>query len=491
MNLSTARSLKRAKEVGVKKVLGADKFQLVRQFLVESTAIVVISSLVALLLVELLQPVFFQWTGEHFYNIFSLKLVLLILCVTVLTGFLAGIYPAFFISAFGLTDILKGSFKSSTKGILLRKGLIIVQFAIAIILLTGILVVKSQLDYIRNKNLGFDKESLFTLKVNGFSEVRQGIEPFRNKLLSNSEISGVSVSRGLIGFGLGSRYLQTIDGKGKTISTNINLHRVDRDFLKVYNIDLIAGRNFTQSDSQNVYIVNQAAVRMFGWGDPQDALNKTLKTEDREGRVIGVVKDFNFAPLKENISPVMIRLARPHAFSNITVRLKTADLLQTINFIKTNWKKYFPNSLLDYSFMDQKLAGQYKQERLLGNMFMGFVILSLIIASLGLFGLSSFSAEQRTKEIGIRKVLGASVTNVSILLSKDFLKLVLLANFIAWPVAYYVMNKWLQGFAYRININWWMFALSGGLTLIIALTTVSYQVIKAATGNPVESIKYE
>ncbi len=491
MNLATARSLGRAKEVGVKKVLGAGKSQLVRQFLVESTTVTAIALAFAMLLIELLQPAFFELTGKQFDRIFSMDLLLFISGITLLVGLLSGLYPAFFISRFKAAYVLKGSFKSSASGILLRKSLVVLQFAIAIALLSGIAVVKSQMDFIHSKDLGFDKDGLLTLKVSGFAEVQQGIAPFKSELLSNRAIHGVSVSRGLIGGGLGGRYLETVDGSGKAISTTIYLHWVDTDFLDVYGIELIAGRRFSHADSQDVYLVNEAAVRAFGWENPQQAPGKPFKTEGREGRVIGVVQDFHFAPLQQRIAPVMIRLARPNVFSNISVRLETATLSETVGFIEKTWRRHFPEALLQTSFLDDRLAQHYRQQQLFGVIFTAFVILSLVIACLGLFGLAALAARQRTKEIGIRKVLGATVTNVVALLSKDFVKLVLLANLVAWPVAWYAMNKWLKNFAYRIDIGWWVFALAGGLALVIALLTVSTQAVRVALANPVESLRYE
>jgi putative ABC transport system permease protein len=378
---------------------------------------------------------------------------------------------------------------------MLRKGLVVVQFAIAIILLVGIGVVQSQMDFIRSKNLGFNKEELLVLDVNGFSEVLRGIQPFRDELLANPAVKGISTSRGLIGGGLGNSHVETIDGSGKPISTSIYQHQADYDFLNVYEMKLLAGRNFTpqvRGDTVgNVFIVNEAAVSAFGWGDPQNAVGKPFKSGERTSTVIGVVKDFHFSPLQEVIAPVAISLNRPSRFSRISVRINTANLSETLKFVEHAWHKHFPSALLQYSFLDERLDRQYQAEKLFGKIFTVFVVLSLAIAGLGLFGLAAYAAEQRTKEIGIRKVLGASVANVIGLLSKDFVKLVLLANLLAWPIGWYAMNEWLQNFAYRINIGWWVFASSGGLALFIALLTVSAQALKAALANPVEALRYE
>jgi putative ABC transport system permease protein len=495
MNLATARSLSRAKEVGVKKVLGAVKKQLVRQFLVEAAMVAAIALALALILMELLQPLFFNLTGKIIDDLFSNELLALLGATTMLVGLLSGIYPAFFISAFGPSQVLKGSFKSSSSGIFLRKGLVVVQFAIAIVLLVGIGVVKSQMDYIQSKDLGFNKEELLVLDVNGFSEVMRGIQPFRDELLSNPAVQGVAVSRGLIVNGLGNSHIETIDGNGKTISTSIYQHQIDYEYLNVYAMKLLAGRNFSPQILADTlggaYIVNEAAVRVFGWGDPQNALNKPFKGGGQTGTVIGVVKDFHFNSLQEAIAPVALSLTRPYAFSRISVRINTAQIAETIQFIEQAWRRHFQSALLQYSFMDERLDRQYQAEKLFGKIFMTFVVLSLAIACLGLFGLAAFAAEQRTKEIGIRKVLGASLAGIVGLLSQDFVKLVLSANLIAWPLGYFVMNEWLQNFAYRINIGWWVFVLAGGSALLIALLTVSTQALKAALANPVEALRYE
>ncbi|NUO82443.1 ABC transporter permease, partial [candidate division KSB1 bacterium] len=424
MNLTTARSLGRAKEVGVKKVLGAVKPQLLRQFLVESTFVAALALGLSIILMELLQPFFFDLTGKALAPFFSNKLLLLLAGTTLLVGLLSGLYPAFFISMFRPAQVLKGSFKSSKSGIALRKGLVVVQFAIAIVLLVGIGVVKAQIDFIRNKDLGFNKEELLILNVNGFSEVQNGIQPFRDELRSNPSITGVTISRGLIVGGLSNSHVETVDGSGKSVSTSIYRHQVGYDYLEVYGMKLVAGRNFspqTPGDTVgSVYIVNEAAVRVLGWNDPQQALGKPFRSGSVSGTVIGVVQDFHFTTLQERIEPVAISPTRPNQFSRISVRLNTARVAATIKFIEQAWRKHFPTALLQHSFFDERLERQYQAEKLFGKIFTVFVVLSLALAGLGLFGLAAYAAEQRTKEIGIRKVLGASVANVIGLLSKDF-----------------------------------------------------------------------
>lgn len=491
MNLATARSLGRAKEVGVKRVLGARKNQLIRQFLVESITVTFVSFLFALLFVELLQPLFFDLTGTNLPNVFTFELLLLVSAITLLVGMAAGLYPAFFVYAVGVTHILKGKFKSSGMGIATRKGLVILQFVIAITLLVGIAVIKSQMDFIQQKDLGFKKEALLLLKQNGYVEVLNNIEPFKNELLSNSAIQGVAITRGVITGGLSNSLVETVDGTGRPVSSSIYRHQVGPDFIKVYGIELLAGRDFVPADTAGAFIVNEAAVNAFGWGHPQQAIGKPFRRGRLDGNIIGVVKDFHFNGLQHAIDPVELHLTNPNAFSRIAVRLETANLPNTVDFVKSAWQKHFPEALLQYTFLDDRLQNQYAQERQFGNLLTVFVVVSFIIACLGLLGLASFDAEQRTKEVGLRKVLGSSVFDVVSLLSKDFLKLVFLANIIAWPIAWFVMNKWLEEFVYRITISWWIFILAGGLVLVIALLTVCTQAIRAALVNPVEAMRYE
>jgi putative ABC transport system permease protein len=325
--------------------------------------------------------------------------------------------------------------------------------------------------------------------------VRNGIQAFRDELMSQPSITGVTISRGLIVGGLGNSHVETVDGSGKAVSTSIYQHYVGHDYLDVYGMKLVAGRNFSAQAPGDtlggVYIVNEAAVRVLGWGDPQQALGKPFRSDNVVGIVIGVVQDFHFTTLQERIEPVALSPTSPNRFSRISARLNTVQMAATIKLIEQAWHKHFPNALLQYSFLDERLERQYQAEKLFGKIFTVFVVLSLAIAGLGLFGLAAYAAEQRTKEIGIRKVLGASVANVIGLLSKDFVKLVLLANLMAWPIGWYAMTEWLQNFAYRIDIAWWVFALSGGLALLIALLTISAQALKAALSNPVEALRYE
>lgn len=332
---------------------------------------------------------------------------------------------------------------------------------------------------------------MLTLKVNGFAEVQDNFEPFKNELLSNALVGGVSRSRGSIGGGVGNTLIETIDGSGKAISANISRHRVDQDFLSVYNIDLLAGRQFSRADSTGGYIVNEAAVSAFGWGSLQQAIGKPIRHGDGSGAVIGVVRDFHHDGLHEAITPMVIYLTQPTAFSRITIRLESTDYARAIAFVEESWRSHFPGALFQYRFMDQALENQYLAEKQFGSLFSVFVMLSIIIACLGLLGLASHAVQERTREIGIRKVFGATVTSLILLIGKDFFKLVLFANLIALPIAWYIMRNWLANFAYRIDLDWWVFLLAGGLVMIIALLTVSTQAFRAAILNPARSLRQE
>ena len=494
MNLATARSAQRAKEVGVRKVLGAGKTELVLQYLMEAIIVSIISLLVSFAFCQLLQPVMEQLTGKSL-SVFHEKGVLFFLTgIAILLGTGAGLYPAFFLTAYKPVNVLKGSMQSPAGGVWLRKTLVITQFTISVVLIAGILVVNSQLSYIQNKDLGYKKDALLALKVNGNNDVVMNFVAFKNAVLSNPLVSGMTTSNSLLGSGLGNSGATTINGEGKSITTSIYRLKVDQDYVKVHGMRMIAGRNFSENiivDSSS-YIINEAAVRSLGWGNPENAINKPFSMGGDGGKVIGVIKDFHFNTLQHAVEPLVILPRMPrNGFSQITMRIDMNKPAAVLKLLEENWKKYFPDYNLEYSIIDKKLQEQYKSEERFGKFFLYFSMLSLLIACLGLFGLTDYATQQRTKEIGIRKVLGASVKGIVTLISKDFLKLVLVASFIAFPLAWWVMNKWLQDFAYRIHIGWWVFIIAGGVALFIALITVSFQAIKAAIANPVKSLRTE
>ncbi len=497
MNLATARSLKRAKEVGVKKVMGALKGQLIGQYLLESVLLAVASLVVALLLCYGLQKAFFQLTQKDI-AVFQFPLLLgFLVGIALLVGLLSGIYPAFFISSYRPTAVLKGTFATSGRGIWLRKSLVVLQFSITIILLVGILVINAQRSFMQNKNLGYQKEALLQVKVNGDIDVQRRIEPFKNDLLKSPYIKNLTTSNSILVGGMGNNGMETVDGQGKKLQTSIYRLRIDYDYIATLGMHLVAGRNFSKqfpadnpTDSTQNFIVNEAAVKAFGWPNVEKAIGKPFTMSGRRGEVVGVVNDFHFNSLQHRVEPLAM-VVRDFGFSRIILKIDTQRPQQAIAKLESGWKKYFPTAYLDYDFVDKKLGEQYEAEVRFSAIFLYFSLISVLIACLGLYGLTTFATEQRTKEIGVRKVLGASVGSIVTLLSKDFVTLVLIALVIASPLAWWAMSRWLQSFAYRIEIGWWVFALAGTLAVGIALLTVSFQSIKAALTNPVKSLRSE
>ncbi len=492
-NLATARAAGKAKEIGIKKVVGAGKKQLILQYLSESVFTAIIALLLSFLLSFLLQPFFLDVTGKDLSLFLSPLLLIFLLVVTIFLGVLSGIYPAIILSAFKPTVVLKGAFKSSDKGILLRRTLVVSQFIITIILITGIVIIYSQMSYIRNKDLGFDKDALLFLKVHGNADVIKGYDAFKNELRNNTLVSGITTSNSMIGSGLSSGVSETIDNNEAPLQVNTSILRVDADYFDVYGIKLLAGKGFSRNafkDTIRQVILNKMAVKKFGWKNNETAIGKPFKMGGEKGIVVGVTNDFHFNSLQQAIEPLTIYPLDGH-FSRITLKVDIKKGSQVITLIENTWKKHFSSALLDYDFLSQQIKGKYQSEERFSTIFLYFSILSLLIACLGLYGLISYTIFQKTKEIGIRKVLGATASRIAAMLSGDFLKLVLLACFISIPVAWYAMNKWLQNFAYRINVSWWMFGVAGLIVILIALLTVSFQAIKAAFANPVKSLRME
>jgi putative ABC transport system permease protein len=495
MNLSTAHAVRRAKEVGVKKVLGAAKWQLVLQYITEAIMITLFSLLLAFVFTSLLNPLLQQVSGKQLSIFHSPSLIALLFFVSLLLGILSGLYPAFFITAYKPVNVLKGSFKSSSGAVWLRKTLVVVQFTISVVLIVGILVVSSQLSYIKHKDLGYQKDALISLKVNGNDDVIQGFAAFKNALLTNTLVSGVTTSNSLLVGGLGNSSASTVTGDGKPVTSNIYRLKIENDFIDVYGITLVAGRNFSthaEADS-TAFLLNEAAVKSFQWGTAEKAIGKPFSRGGYKGHVIGIVKDFHFNSLQHTVEPLVmqVRYGAAGRFSQITVKADMKKPAESIAWIEKNWKKYFPGALMEYGFIDKKLNDQYQAEDRFGRFFFYFSVLSLLIACLGLFGLTAYATQQRTKEIGIRKILGASITGITALLSKDFLKLVLIAFVLAVPISWFTMYTWLQDFAYRITISWWVFAVAGIVAFLVALFTIGFQAIKAAMANPVKNLRTE
>jgi putative ABC transport system permease protein len=500
VNLSTARIAKRVQNMGVRKALGAQRSQLAGQILVESVLTTSIAAAISMVLIQVAQPVFGQMTGKTltFFDMPALKWGLL--GTALVLGILAGFYPAFVLSGQQPVMAMKGNVHTpKSTGDRLRQSLVTLQFSVSIILIISVLVIRGQMNYIQNKNLGFDKDAVLALFNHGNASVVNGFEAFRNDLMMNAPdlVEGVAVSNLLPVAGTGNSSATSVDNSGKRFETSICRMRMDTAYASVMKLQFLAGRNFSAqfpadfpTDTTQNYILNAAAVRAFGWETPENAIGKPFKTHGKSGQVVGIVQDFHYNTLKHKIEPICVHLVRNN-FSQILLRLKNVNTQNSIATIENIWKKHFPDALFSYTFLDEALAKEYRSEARFGKVFSAFSMFSIFIACLGLFGLAASAAERRTKEIGVRKVLGASVASITGLLAKDFLKLVLIAIVIASPIAYYFMNQWLSDFAYRIDIQWWMFALAGGLAVVIAFLTVGFQSVKAALANPVKSLRSE
>ena len=494
MNLSTAGASKRSREVGIRKVLGSMKSDLVRQFLLESIILTSIATVVALILVHLALPLFNDLANQTLTLSFTEQplLVPVLILFVLFVGILTGSYPAFYLSSFKPIAVLKGKFTSGKKSIGLRSGLVVFQFIISIILMVSTTVVYNQLSYIRHKKLGYDKEQVLILSDAGILNKQQ--EVFRHQLLTNPGVLSVSNS-GYIPAGStynNNFFVSTEEDPGRLIKTL--RYDVDENYIPTLGIQLQSGRNFSanQGTDSAAVIVNETAAMAFKWG--AKAVDHSISTTDHEGkkityRVIGVVKDFHFRSLHETISPLVMVLS-PDA-GTLIVKLKTNDIPGMISSLKKSWAAFTSEEPLSYSFLEDRFNNTYKAEQNTGTIVGIFAGLTIFVACLGLFGLVTFTAEQRRKEIGIRKVLGASVSGIVSLLSKELLKLVFIAFIIAAPVSWFIMNKWLEDFAYRINISWWIFVLAALLAILITIVTVSFQAIKAAIANPVKSLRTE
>lgn len=405
---------------------------------------------------------------------------------SVLIGILSGSYPALFISSFEPVGLIKGNLETCLKGAsLFRNILVTTQFVISIMMIVCTAVVYMQLNFIRNAKLGYNKDYVITMPL----RVRGNYSPFKNELEKYPKIQDITVSQ-FSPNGISNLAQANWEGKDPTDLKQIRYNLVDYDYIDFYEMEIKMGRNFSKdftTDLDGAFILNETAVKEFGFEDP---LGKKIRIWGDKGKTIGVVKDFHSASMHLNIEPVAFRLSADRLWM-FSIKISSEDIPQTIAFLEDTWKKFSPEYPFEYSFLDEQVDRMYKTEQRLGKSFLYFTIIAIFIAYLGLFGLVSFSAERRTKEIGIRKVLGAQISNITWLVSKEFLLLVFVANIIAWPVAYYVMYKWLQNFAYRINLGLGIFLASGMMALIIALLTVSYQSIKAATANPVDSLRYE
>jgi ABC-type antimicrobial peptide transport system permease subunit len=491
VNLSTARAVKRAKEVGVRKVIGALHRQLVSQFLSESLIMTFLSICLALFFLQLFLPLLNDIAGKSLYiPFFQPYFILAIVGFTLLVSFLAGLYPAFHLSRFQPIKTLKG-FLSARSGQLFRRSLVVSQFTFSVILIIGTIVIYQQLTFLQHKNLGFDKSQLIYLALK--NDVPAKALLMKTDLQNETSISGVAIaSNNLIDV---IRSTGAVEWEGKTTDDKILLTHmnVDYDFLSTTGMTLISGRNIDPaiaSDTVSAYLINETAARRMGW-DPVEALGKNLALWGYKGEIIGVVKDFHFRPMTASIEPFLFRYWPRESCSGLFVKAKGNQVHDAISAIEKIYKKYDARSVPHYEFVDYGLQEQYRVEQNTGRIVFCFSVLAIIVSCLGLFGLATYSAEQRIKEIGIRKVLGASVAGIVRLLSQDFVKLVIIAIVIASPIAWWGTTRWLQDFAYKIDLKLWMFIVSGAAAISIALLTVSFQSIKAALINPAKNLRTE
>jgi len=491
-NLSTARAVKRAREVGIRKVMGSLKKQLIIQFLTESVLLTFLSMLIAFGLLFLLLPYFNQVANREipFSFFISYQSIIAMGSLIFITGIVAGIYPAFFLFSFNTIKVLKGSASKGSQNNLLRSSLVVFQFFISIALIIATIVVYQQLYFMQNKKLGYDKEQVLFLPDGRLLGKNQAA--FQQQLSENKNVVATSISRSVPGlpFMDGTEiYPKNENGNGKEIHANI--YHVDDNYLKTLGIQIIRGRNFSKdfpTDSSAV-VINQAMVRELGWSNTNPIGKTIVRSGQEQFKVLGVVADFNYASAKQEVAPLMMMLG--NNYGGLVIKINTSDLKGFLSDLKKQWDSFNPEGPLDYTFLDDNFAKLYASEIRTQKIFSAFAMIAIIIASLGLFGLSAFVIEQRTKEIGIRKVLGASVQNVLVLVSKDFLMLVGIAFIISVPVTWWAMHNWLQDFAYRINIDWWVFVIAGIVAILISAITISFQAIKAAIANPVKSLRSE
>ncbi|MBI9072226.1 MAG: ABC transporter permease [Melioribacteraceae bacterium] len=491
MNLTTARSASRALEVGIRKAAGAKKSDLVKQFFSESIVLTLLSMFLGLILVVIFLPIFNSLTNKQFTIDFLIntKMVLGIIVITVITGIISGSYPALYLSHFQPVKVLKGSIRAGVKNSSLRKILVVTQFSISIFLIIGSLLILNQINFMKNKDLGIEKDNIIHMRVG--SRFYKNYDLIKKQLLDNPNISHITLTNCAPYYWDSNAGLGSVFWEGQTNQqTRMVDTAVEYDFLETFNLKLSEGRFFSKehsSDIEDAYVVNQAAIKAMEMEFP---IGKELIISGRKGKIIGVLEDYNYQSLHKPVLPMVMSI-KPYWLTTACLKINSHNVSETIEFIGEKYKEIYPEYEFNISSLDESIEKQYMAEEGIGKIFKYFTFLAIFISCLGLFGLSSFTAERRRKEIGIRKVLGASGSGILMLLTTDFIKWVFVANLIAWPVAWYFINNWLQAFAYRIEINIVPFVISGVLTLIISVLTVSFQTIKAALANPVESLRNE
>ncbi|GAB3510334.1 ABC transporter permease [Spirosoma knui] len=498
MNLSTARSARRAAEVGVRKVMGAEQSALVRQFLGESMVLTFLALAIAVILVAVFLTLFNQLTNKSLsvFELFEPQIAGSFLLLALLTGLVAGSYPAFYLSLFNPAMVLKGKFINSMSAVGLRRGLVVFQFVVSVGLVLATFIIQEQMRFMREQPLGFAQDQQVAIPLRS-SEARAAYNTLRTEILRNNQVAGAAGTQFYPGIANFSDMVfhkpeQTVD-QGQ----DVRINRVDYDLLPTMGFTIKQGRSFSRQfpgDTNNRLIVNEATLRKLQIAENKavgQRLNFDWGGQTYPYEIVGVVKDFHFEGLHQTIEPYAFMLNNRPNFNYIIVHVNTANIANVLGFLEQKWKTLRPDEPFEYTFLNEDFQKNYQAEARTSRIVTTFTIISILISCLGLFGLAAFAAQQRTKEIGVRKVLGASVTNIVGLLAKDFLKLVLIAILIASPIAWYAMNKWLQGFAYKIDIPLWVFLAAGGLAILIAFVTVSFQSIKAALMNPIKSLRTE
>lgn len=496
MNLSTARSLERAKEVGVRKVLGVKPSNLMWQFLLESILLSLAAAVIALVLAKPGIALIEKLSGKEIAlaNFFSPLAFAGMVVFAILVGMLAGVYPAWVLAGFRPIAVLKGKFIPSGDGVSFRKVLVVFQFTLSIALIAGTVIVFNQLKFLNRHEVGFQKDQMVILDFEGDEKVQNNIEAIKRSITDQPGVIAAGASRAVPGEFLpnAGTLIQAPDGQ-MTMKGPL-IYEVDFDFIPTYHISLVAGRNYSRSyltDSAEAMVINEAAAKLYGYKNPADAVGRKFEQWGRKGTVIGVVKDFNFRSLHQEVEPLTLRYGYTWSLNRISVAIKGDNVPATLAHLRTTWDKMAPQRPFLYHFLDESFNDQYQADQHFGQLFTFFAFLAIIIACLGLLGLSTFMAQQRVKEIGVRKVLGSSVSGIVMLLSKDFIKLVLIAIIIAVPLCTWAMNEWLKDFAYRVSIGPVVFIEAGLITVSIALITISWQSIKAARVNPVQSLRNE
>ncbi len=494
INLATARSANRAKEVGIRKVMGSQRNQLIAQFITESVVVAVIALLVSLALIYLLLPAFNTLANKQisFSYILQREVLLSLIGIVVFTGIVGGSYPAFYLSGFNPVNVLKGKLSAKGGSIYFRKTLVVVQFALSIFMFISTLVVFDQLQYLRNKDLGFDKEQVLRIQLSGRAQVEKA-QTLVDKIKQSSEVAGVGMANSSPGQGIGKALFQVEDAEGKMVQRGVDLFGADYDFVKTMGMEIVQGRDFSRdvaSDTTYAVLANESMVKRMGWKDP---IGRRFTNDDGsfEKRVVGVIKDYHQNSLYDPIEPLIILLDKNNNY--VFVRTQPGDVQKSIAAVEKSWKEIFPNGAFEYSFLDQDFDSQYKGDQKRSQIFMAFSGLTIVIACLGLLGLAAFTTQQRTKEIGVRKVIGASIQGLVTLVAAEFFVLVGIGILLAFPAAWYFTDSWLQNFSFRIQLNeeWLTFVVSGLIAFLITSVTVGYHVMRAALANPVHALRDE